>query len=261
MVLARVIGRVDGAAERGLGHEMPGFRHVAAPDLACGDDGAERDHAGAHQAALAAEEDRGPVQQHALRHVADEGRRGLVLMRREVEVDVRRADLRMVLAARAAGHQRIAEVDQAAGRDPRQEDRLLDTHAMRDRRALLEQAARAHVRPAAGLEAVQKGRALKKAASQLDAGAELAVVHGGRRLAADHARRTDGEIRAAQAAAGMDDRARRDAVGVDVGRDVGGFGGHECDAAGLKLVKGRCLHFLTFNVQRSTFNAQLSTLK
>jgi hypothetical protein len=51
---------------------------------------------------------------------------------------------------------------------------------------------------------------------------------------AEHAARADGEVRAAQAAAGMDRDVRRDALRLHVRRDIHALRREELDAAGLK---------------------------
>ena len=117
---------------------MPRHRNVAAPDLSGWDHRAVSDRAWPDHPALPTEKDRRLIEQHTARHIADQRGRSLIPMRRKVEVDIRRADLRMVFRTRPASHQRITEVNQTAGRDPRHKDRLFDAYAVRDRRLLFE---------------------------------------------------------------------------------------------------------------------------
>ena len=53
----------------------------------------------------------------------------------------------MVLAAGTAGHEAVAEVDEAAQGDEREEDGLLEADAVGAVGLLLQQAALAHLRP------------------------------------------------------------------------------------------------------------------
>ncbi len=129
------------ARGRSRSDELAVLEDVIPEDRAGGDHRAVADADRADRAALAAEEDGGLVQHDAAGHVTEERGGRLVAVGREVEVDVGAAHLAVVLAAGAAGHQAVAEVDQAPERDEGKQDGLLEADAVGAVGLLLQEAA------------------------------------------------------------------------------------------------------------------------
>ena len=120
---------VGGCLLRDHQHAVVG--HVAAKHRTCGNHRAVPGLDRPDCAALAAEEDGGLVEHDASGYVTEQGRGRLVAVRGEVEVDVGRTHLAVVGTARPARHQAVAEVDQAAQCDEREEDGLLESDTVR----------------------------------------------------------------------------------------------------------------------------------
>ncbi|MFO0636714.1 MAG: hypothetical protein U0168_28100 [Nannocystaceae bacterium] len=195
---------------------------VLAQHLACRRDRAVLDAPRPDHAAGTAEEDPRLSLQHARDDVADQRRRGLVAglpPRREVEVDEAAADLGVILARSAAGHQHVAEIDERSQRHPRQQDRLLEPHRVGRRGAFFEQRAGPDVGVGAQPRAFEQHRAVHEAAVDRAARGEHRVVHRRRTLDPDLGAGAEVGACALQARAGVQSRAGSDALGDDIGRD------------------------------------------
>jgi hypothetical protein len=79
--------------------------------------------------------------------VAEQRRRRLVPVGREIEVDIARPHLGVIAPRRAARHEAVAEVDEAAEGDIGQQDRLLEADRVSGAGLFLQQRPLAHMRP------------------------------------------------------------------------------------------------------------------
>ena len=131
-------------------------------------------------------------------------------------MNVGRTDLAVVLPARTACHQRVAEIDQTAGRDVREEDGLLEAHRVSPVRFLLQQGPRPNLRSAAHVRLIQENRTGVVAAFQSNPGAELTVLDRCRCLRPEHTPRPDRGLCAEDLASGVNDHARRDTLDIEV---------------------------------------------
>ena len=159
-------------------YQAAGAQFVLAVDGAGGNDGTVFQSARADQPTLAAEKNRRLLQHHPPGNIPDERSGRLVLVGGEVKVNIRAADLAVVLAVGAAGHETITEIDQATQGYERKQDRLFQPNGVGDARLLFEDCASSDMRTGTGRHTVQHDRILKKTSVQVDIGSDLAVDDG-----------------------------------------------------------------------------------
>ena len=121
----------------------------------------------------------------------------------------------MPLAARATRHEAVAKIDEAAGSNEREKDRLLESNRMRRVGFLFQKCAGAYMGGTSNVRAVKKGGSGEVTAFEGDIPAELALFNGGRRLRTYFAARTDPRGGAANPAAGMNHRTRCNSLRVN----------------------------------------------
>jgi len=176
---------------------------------------------GADDAALAAQKDGGLVEHDAPGDIPQQRRRCFVRVRREIEVNVGAAHFGVIAAAGAAGHQAVAEIDQAAQRDKGKEDGLFQTDAMGAACFFLQEASFPHVRAHSQVCLVQENRFAEESSLQLDARAELAVLDRRGRFVPQFAVGRDHGFPAVNPASGIDRCAfSRNLIDIDVVADV-----------------------------------------
>ncbi len=131
----------------------------------------------ADHAALPSQENRLLIQQHPAWHIPDQRRSRFVAVRRKVKMNIGAADLAVVAAAGAAGHQTVAKIDQAAQGHERKQNGLFQPDAVCAGGFLLQNTGLAHLRarPHAGF--LQKHRVDKRTALQLNLRPDLAVIN------------------------------------------------------------------------------------
>ena len=156
-------------------YQAIGAQLVLAVDGAGGNDGTVFQSTRADQPPLAAEKNRSLLQHHPPGNIPDERSGRFVLIGGEIEVNVRAADLAVVLAIGAAGHETITEIDQASQGYERKQDRLFQPDGVGDARLLFEDCASSDMRTGTGRHTVQHDRILKKTSVQVDIGTDLAV--------------------------------------------------------------------------------------
>ena len=189
----------------GLAHdELVVLGDVLAQNGASGNDVPIAEPQGPDHAALPAQEDGGLVEHDPSGHIPDEGGGGLVAVGREVEVDVGAPHLAVVLAACAAGHQAVTEIDQAAKGHEGEEDGLLQPDAVGPARLFLQDAALPHLRAKPHVGLLEKNGFLEVAALELHLGSDLAVLHGDRPLSPELCARRDDGLFAVDATARVD---------------------------------------------------------
>ena len=212
----RHIPAAAGAAE----DQAAGTQFVLAVDGAGGDDGAVFQAAGTDQAALPSQEKRGLIQHHPARDVPQQRGGRLVLVGSEVKVDIGTADLAVIFAVGTAGHQAIAEIDQASQSDKREQDRLFQADGMRNAGFLFDYRSLPDVGAGTGRGAAQKDSVFKKAAVQAHIRADLAIDNGHGLLIAQTGALQDEGGAAEDPASGMDhDIVPGNAIGIDIHAD------------------------------------------
>ena len=195
--------------------KFPFLQNILPADRAGGNNRAISNAYGTNQAALSAQEDRRLIQHYPMGHIADQRGCGLVLMRREIEMNVGRADFAVIFSARSARHQGVAEINQTARRHIGQEQCLLEADGMRSSCLFFHQRARPHMRRAAHIDSLQESSSGKKTAFQFNMISELAIFEGNRRLAAEFGTGSDGRFGSGDPAARVNDYAGRNAIGVN----------------------------------------------
>ena len=135
-------------------YQAVGAQFVLAVDGAGGNDGAVFQSTRTDQSPLATEKNRSLFQHHAPGNVADKRGGRLVLVGGKVKVDIGTADLTVVFAIGAAGHEAIAEIDQAAQGDERKQNRLFQPDGVGDAGLLFEDRASSDMRTGTGRDTV-----------------------------------------------------------------------------------------------------------
>ena len=140
----------------------------------------------------------------------------------------------MVVHAGAAGHQTVAEVDQAAQGHVRKQHRLLKPDAVPERDMLFQQRAGADMRAGSGIDVVKQGGVIKKSAPQPHARAKLAVLEGDRSFLAKHTAGADCQRGTVETAAGMNLHSHRNALRHNLRSHAHRFRPHQPYAAFLQ---------------------------
>ncbi len=109
----------------------------------------------------------------------------------------------MVLGARAARHQTVAEIDEAAKGHERKQDCLFEPHGVGAAGALFQDRALADVRPQAHGGLFQKNSPSEKTASEVNRGADMTVFKGDGAFVADSGPLQDQGAAAENLGAGM----------------------------------------------------------
>ena len=92
-------------------------------------------------------------------------------------MDIGAADLTVILAAGAAGHQAVTEIDQTAQGNKRQQNGVLQGHRMGNAGLLFQNGGLAYVRPQGTFGVIQKNRPVKVPPFKLDIRADLTIVN------------------------------------------------------------------------------------
>jgi len=192
-----------------------------AQDRARGHDIAESEAHGADDPSLPAQKDGGLVEHYTPGDISQQGRRCFVRVRREIEVNVGAAHFGVIAAAGPAGHQAVAEIDQAAQRDKGKEDGLFQADAVGAACFLLQEAAFPDVRAHPQICLVQENRFAEESSLQLDTLPELAVLDRRGRFVSQFAVGRDDGFPAVNPASGIDRCAFfRNLIDIDVVADV-----------------------------------------
>ena len=150
---------------------------VLAAYRACGNHGSVFKPTGTDKPPLAPQENGGLIQQDPSGNISQQGRRCLVLIGREVEMNVSAAHFTVILSAGSAGHQAITEIDQAAKRDKGKQDGLFQRNRMRTVCLFFQNGSFSYMGAITHHNIVQKNRIPEKTAFQLYPGPDIAVFN------------------------------------------------------------------------------------
>ena len=145
----------------------------------------------------------------------------------------------MVGTRGTASEHGVTEVDEAAQRDEREEDRLFEPDGVRTVRLLLQQTSAAHMRSRAHRGPIQENGILGKPALELDVSSQPAVLDRHRGFGPEDRPGGDDGTRTTNPAPRMDDDTLgTDEIGIDVVGDVDGAGIGDLDPLGDERLDG-----------------------